>query len=779
VTTSFLRDAKEGPERISASGRFHDWNRGSAGVFALLLVLVGRLQAAGPTNFFQAASTVEMARTLEQIAQRANPFDNPFLNVLRAKRMGTALAQASNVQDRISLLLSYSKELLYAGHTAEAINAFQELELLARRHSPEFFKLENGTNKLILHSYLATAWLRVAEQDNCLTNHTADSCVFPIAGTGVHKTERGSRAAIGVLTNLLEEFPEDLGSRWLLNLAHMTLGEYPAKVPARWLIPPQTFASDYDIKRFVDVAGSLGLDVENLSGGTILDDFDNDGYLDLVTSSIGLRDQLHYFRNNGNGTFTERTRDAGLTGEVGGLNLIQADYNNDGFLDFLVLRGGWMGRGGRHPKSLLRNDGNGTFTDVTKEAGLLSFHPTQTAVWFDFNNDGWLDLFVGHESTSEDQHRSELYRNNGNGTFTECGEFFGRRHFGFVKGVASGDYNNDGWPDLYLSQQEAPNALYRNDGPVNPSLGPKSPWKFTNVAQAAGVVEPHWSFPTWFFDYDNDGWLDLFVVGYGRTLVGDIAADYLGLPSNGERARLYHNNRDGTFSDVSKATRLDKVLLGMGCNFGDFDNDGWLDMYIGTGNPDLSVLVPNRAFRNAEGKYFQDVTTSGGLGHLQKGHGVAFGDIDQDGDQDIFINLGGAYSGDVYRDALFENPGHGNHWMALKLEGVQSNRSAIGARIKVVVETENGERAIYKTVGSGGSFGCSPLRQEFGLGQAKSIRQLEISWPATRKTQIVRHLELDQTYRIKEGVSDADVWHLKGFKLTGGGHARHVHHPTP
>ncbi|MBI2947981.1 MAG: CRTAC1 family protein, partial [Verrucomicrobia bacterium] len=705
------------------------------------------LRAGSPTNFFEAPGTAEMARLLEEIAEKVNLFENPFQNELLSRRLGAEYARAANGREQFQILREYSKQLLYAGRSTEAIKAFEELEALIQKLDPGFLQLGHATNKLILRSYLATAHLRLAEQDNCLTNHTAESCLFPIAGTGVHKTERGSRAAIKVLNTLLDEFPGELGARWLLNLAHMTLGEYPEKVPAPWLIPPKTFESDYDIKRFVDVAGNLGLDVENLSGGTILDDLDNDGYLDLVTSSIGLRDPLHYFHNNGNGTFTERTREAGLTGEVGGLNLIQADYNNDGFVDFLVLRGGWMGRSGRHPKSLLRNNGNGTFTDVTKAAGLMSLHPTQTAVWFDYNHDGWVDLFVGHESNANDRNRSELFRNNGDGTFTECGDLAGLRHYGFVKGVVSGDFNNDGWPDLYLSQIGEPNVLFRNDGPANPSLGPKSSWRFTNVARAAGVTEPLWSFPTWFFDYDNDGWLDIFVIGYRPTIVADIAADYLGLPSDGERARLFRNNRDGTFLDVTKATRLDKVLLGMGCNFGDFDNDGWLDMYIGTGNPDLSVLVPNRAFRNAEGKYFQDVTTSGGLGHLQKGHGVAFGDIDQDGDQDVFINLGGAYSGDVYRDALFQNPGHGNHWVVLKLEGVQSNRSAIGARIKVTVDTENGERAIYKTVGSGGSFGCSPLRQEFGLGQAKSIRQVEVFWPVTRKTQIFRSLELDRMYK--------------------------------
>src|ERR1051325_768311 len=213
--------------------------------------------------------------------------------------------------------------------------------------------------------------------------------------------------------------PDDLSARWLLNIAYMTLGEYPDKVPPKWLIPPKTFASDYDIKRFHDVPGPLGLDVTRLSSGCIVDDFDNDGFLDVMISSFGLRDQLQFFHNNGDGTFSDRTLAAGLQGEVGVLNLIQTDYNNDGFLDVFILRGAWFGEEGRHPNSLLRNNGNGTFEDVTEEAGLLSFHPTQTAVWFDYNGDGWLDLFVGNESNGGPVHRCELFRNNGNGTFTE------------------------------------------------------------------------------------------------------------------------------------------------------------------------------------------------------------------------------------------------------------------------------------------------------------------------------------------------------------------------
>ena len=299
-------------------------------------------------------------------------------------------------------------------------------------------------------------------------------------------------------------------------------------------------------------------------------------------------------------------------------------------------------------------------------------------------------------------------------------------------------------PDLYVSRLSEPNLLYRNDGKNN-----SGQWKFTEVSAEAGVSKPVNSFPTWFWDYDNDGWLDIFVSGF-RGSTRDVAADYLGLRSKAERPRLYRNNQDGTFTDVTRSAGLYKVLMTMGCNFGDLDNDGFLDFYAGTGDPDYRSLMPNRMFRNADGKYFQDVTTSGGFGHIQKGHGVAFGDLDNDGDQDIYSVMGGAYPGDIFQNVLFENPGHGNHWITLKLEGVQSNRAAIGARIKVRVHTENGDRDIYSTVTTGGSFGSSSLQQEIGLGQAASIRAIEITWPSTGKIQVFKNVAMDQILRIRE-----------------------------
>src|SRR5205809_6861898 len=151
--------------------------------------------------------------------------------------------------------------------------------------------------------------------------------------------------------------------------------------------------------------------------------------------------------------------------ETGERNIVQTDYNSEGWPDVLVLRGAWFGLEGHYPLSLLRNNGNGTFDDVTEETGLLRFHPTQAAAWFDYNNDGWLDLFIGNETTPGDTNRCELFRNNGDGTFTECAEACGITALGLIKAVHSGDYDNDGLPDLYISCRGQPNYLYHNDGP--------------------------------------------------------------------------------------------------------------------------------------------------------------------------------------------------------------------------------------------------------------------------------------------------------------------------
>jgi FG-GAP-like repeat/ASPIC and UnbV len=706
-----------------------------------------------------APSTRRMAELLAGFHQKPAPNAMTYMNDRLVALLQAKLAAATDVREKFKLQFEIGIQQMQAGWPDRALNTFVALEhFVAGRGG----KLDRGTAEE-LRMCKALAFLRLGEQENCLARHNAESCLLPLTPLAYHVLPRGSRGAIALLNEQLAQSPDDLSARWLLNLAHMTLGEYPDKVPARFLIPPRTFASEYEMPRFKDVSAGLGLDASDLAGGVIIDDFDNDGLYDVFISAWDLEGQLRYFHNNGNGTFTERTSEAGLVGEVGALNIQQTDYNNDGLLDLWLLRGGWKRKGGRLPSSLLRNNGNGTFTDMTEEAGLMSFHPSQTSRWFDYDGDGWLDLFIGHESLDpNDPDWCELFHNNRDGTFTECASACGIKIAAFVKGVASADYDNDGRPDLYLSVGDGKNILLHNDGP-----DASRQWHFSDVTTRSGpITDPILSFGTFFFDYDNDGWDDLLVFGYNlRGGLVDVAADYLGLPNSGSKTKLYRNNHDGTFSDVIAATHLDRICYTMGHNYGDLDNDGWLDFYCGTGDPDLRTLIPKRMFRNAEGKFFQDVSSATGTGHLQKGHGVAFADLNNDGAQDVYISLGGAFTGDGARNALFLNPGNTNHWLKLKLTGGKANRPAIGARIKITVQTHTGPRDLYRTVSSGGSFGSNPLRQEIGLGTATAITAVDIRWPGSNTRQALTGLELDHSYEISEDNNSAIPMKLHPVQL--------------
>jgi len=709
-----------------------------------------------------------MAELLAKITREADPLRNPYRNHEQLVRLQALEAKTTDIAELFQIRMRLAWQYLDAGMPDDALKQYDVIQRMMeeQRVPPEDRREADWLG------FKARCELRIGLKENSFPVHNADSCLFPIRGRGVHTFTRGSRAAVATLTELLAKYPGHLSALWLLNIAYMTLGEYPEKVPPQWLLDPKFFESDYDIKRFRDVAPEVALDIDDMAGGVVLEDFDNDGFLDVMVSASGLNSkllsgrsaQLRLFHNNGDGTFTECTEEADLLGLTGGLNMIQTDYNNDGLIDVLVLRGAWYGTEGHYPFSLLRNNGDFTFTDVTEEAGLLRFHSVHSVVWFDYNGDGLLDLFVAYESRREDRKPCELFRNNGDGTFTECAAEHGLDLVGFFKGAVSADYNNDGRPDLFLSRLDGPKMLLRNDGPAGADASPRARWRFTNVADIAGVTEPPISFPCWFWDYNNDGWPDIFVCGFHLHDVGDFAAQYLGLPQSGQRPKLYRNNGDGTFTDVTKECGLDQVLLSMGANFGDLDNDGWLDFYLGTGNPDLGTLIPSRMFRNDRGLRFQDVTTSGGFGQLNKGHGIAFGDLNNDGTQDIYSVVGGAVEGDHYYNQLFANPGHGNHWLKLKLNGVRTNRAAIGARIKVVVEAEEGERSIHRIVGSGGSFGASSLRQEIGLGQARTIKYVEIFRPVGSFTQVVTGLKIDTCYHITEGVNTPALVELKSFK---------------
>ncbi|HEY7511649.1 MAG TPA: CRTAC1 family protein, partial [Vicinamibacteria bacterium] len=433
--------------------------------------------------------------------------------------------------------------------------------------------------------------------------------------------------------------------------------------------------------------------------------------------------------------YEDRAAAAGLGGQLGGINLVQTDYDNDGWLDLFVMRGGWQSP---MRNSLLRNGRDGTFTDVTEKAGLMkTVHRTHSAAWADFDGDGWLDVFVGHEETP-----AALFRNQGDGTFVDVARAAGVARSSFIKGAAWGDYDGDGAPDLYVSNFAGPNFLYRNRGDGT----------FEEKASALGVDKPVMSFPAWFWDYDEDGRLDLFVASFVPS-VTEVARGYLGLPAQAESMRLYRNT-GGAFADVTRAAGLERVVPAMGANFGDLDEDGFLDFYLGTGAPSYAALVPNVMFRNRGDGTFVDVTTATGTGHLQKGHGVAFADLDDDGDQDVYANIGGFVPGDAYHKALFRNPGHGHRWLRVKLIGTRANRGAIGAKLAVTVVGEDGrERVRHREVGSGGSFGASPLEQHVGLGRAARVKSLEVEWPGRRLRQSFRDVPLDARIVVREGAA--------------------------
>jgi len=699
------------------------------------------------------SSHQQMIDILQEVNKRNKTFLNPFSPEVKLAHCDSMLKILGNEHNTYLLNLRAALSLK-AGKEEQSVKTYEDLI-----RGMDFMAIDG------MMSDVGIAYMRLGERNNCMLNHNGSSCIFPIKDGGVHVLKTGSTKAIETYETILRNHPDDLGSKWLLNIAFMTLGGYPKNVPSEFLIPGLDADTTVKVKPFTDMAADLGLNINGKAGGVVIDDFNNDGYLDIIVTGWDIGDPMHYFQNNKDGTFTDRTEQSGLKGITGGLNIEQTDYNNDGNTDLFILRGAWNTQGfGNQPSSLLRNNGDGTFTDVTIPSGLLYFMPTNSAVWADFNNDGWLDVFVGAENSSSmdigGTHTCALYINNHDGTFTNVAQKAHCDITSFVKGVTAADYNNDGWPDIFISTMSGKRYLLKNKGRSGMGVD------FEDVSKEAGIDKnTSRTFTTWFYDYNNDGWPDIMVADYSfSTSLGYYsAAKALGKPVPGAgNIYLYKNNKDGTFTDVTKDAGLDKVVYSMGANFGDIDNDGYLDMYFGTGNPEFKSLIPNKMFKNMGGKTFADVTTSSRTGNLQKGHGVAFADLRNTGIQDIFIEMGGAFNGDAYTSSLYVNPGqNNNNWISLKLEGVKANKAAIGSRIKVTF-TENGvKRSVYKDVNSGGSFGSSPLRQEIGIGQAKLIDEIEIKWAGSQTVQRFKNIAPNQFLHLTEGDNNVEVIHLK------------------
>ncbi|MGP0068487.1 MAG: FG-GAP-like repeat-containing protein [Isosphaeraceae bacterium] len=601
--------------------------------------------------------------------------------------------------------------------------------------------------------------LRRGEQDNCIGCVGPSSCIFPIAPAAVHTQPSGSREAVRWFSAYLDEWPGDLRIRWLLNIAAMTLGDYPEKVPPRFRIAVEPFRSKRDLGRFENVATLVGLIARgpDLAGGCIFDDFNGDGRPDILTTSFDVANGASLYVNRGDGRFEDRSSAAGLDEQVYALNLTRADFDNDGRLDVLLLRGAW-----EKPArmSLLRNKGDGVFEDVTVAAGLGVPISSESAAFGDYDNDGRLDLFVcGEYRQSPDPESAEkssnrpnprnhcrLYHNQGDGTFVDVAEKAGVWNDRWAKGSAWGDYDNDGRIDLFVSNMEGPARLYRNLGDGT----------FVDVAPELRIVGPPHGFTCMFLDYDNDDRLDILIGDYSSNL-SEVVADYLGLPVHSEdHAYLYHNLGPDGFREVSREAGLARPMPVMSLNAGDIDNDGDLDLHFGTGWMSLSGLVPDLMYENVDGR-FEDVTDSTATGHLQKGHGVSFADWDDDGDLDLFVVLGGGYPGDRGYNALFQNPGHKRHWLKVKLIGTKTNKSALGAKLRVDLTGPGGTRSIHRVIGNNGSFGGNTLVESIGLLDAKSVDRLTVTWPTSKTTQTFEHLDADQAIEITEGIDQYKV----------------------
>jgi hypothetical protein len=630
---------------------------------------------------------------------------------------------------RLLILLSKVSILNYEGETNRAYELLEETRTWVEKSGP---LAELGLYTVIF--YQGVTALRRGETENCVMCRGESSCILPIVPAAVHTNPTGSRLAIRHFTEYLQQFPDDLGVRWLLNLAHMTLGEHPDKVEPRFLIRLDHFLkSEFDIGKFRDIGHRVGVNRFNMAGGAVMEDFDNDGRLDLAVTAFDPAQSMAYYRNAGDGTFEDRTEPAGLIPLLGGKYLVQTDYNNDGRMDLFISRGAWFLL--PMPQTLLRNDGDGKFRDVTREAGLSEAVNSTSSRWADYDNDGRLDVLIVCERQS-----NRLYHNRGDGTFEEVSARarVQQEPHAFCKGADWIDYDNDDYPDLFINNLKGDAQLFHNnrDG------------TFTDVTVSMGIDGPRNGFPCWAWDYDNDGWLDIFATCYDYKLA-DVVNGLIGEPYGGLQNRLFHNVNGNRFEDKTKEAGLNQAFATMGSNFGDFDNDGFLDFYLGTGDPDLSTLVPNRMFKNVGGSRFSEITASSGTGNLQKGHGVACGDWDRDGDVDLFIEMGGAIIGDRYHNILFQNPGQGNHWLTVKLVGKKTNRAAIGARIKVVTAGDQ-PLTVHRHVSSGSSWGANPLEQHVGLGKAGTVATLEVHWPTSGTTQVFHDIPADQAIEVTE-----------------------------
>jgi hypothetical protein len=449
--------------------------------------------------------------------------------------------------------------------------------------------------------------------------------------------------------------------------------------------------------RFTDVGEASGTNDSGPSYGVAWGDYDNDNDDDLYLTRFGQNVDNRLYRNNGDGTFTDFAAAAGTTG--GGLssNAAWGDYDNDDDLDLYVAREG-------APNRLYRNNGDGTFTDVGAASGTNNSGTPYGLAWGDYNNDGDLDLFVANEGASL------LYRNMGNGTFTEVGVSSGTSNNGSARGVAWGDYDSDNDLDLYLANFGSANRLYRNEGNGT----------FTDVGASSGTGDTGAGIGVAWGDYDNDTDLDLYLANFGGG------------------NRLYRNNGDGTFAEVGAPSGTSGGGLCRGVAWGDYDLDGYLDLFVSSDGRD-------RLYKNNNDGTFIEVAEAYGIDDGALGLGAGWADYDSDGDLDLYLaNYEGVNR--LYRNDTAVPRGGGNHWLLVDLVGTESNRAGIGARVRCIA----GELSAIREISGGSGFlSQSSLTVAFGLGNAPIVQTLEVQWPSGN-VQTLENVAVDQRITVTE-----------------------------
>jgi enediyne biosynthesis protein E4 len=502
----------------------------------------------------------------------------------------------------------------------------------------------------------------------------------------------------------------------------------------------------------------IAINLEEFGPGVCVADFDGDGWQDIYFVNgrdlygRGIKVQNALYRNNGDGTFSDVTDKAGVPGTGYGLGCVWGDYDNDGHPDLFVTQ---YGR-----NVLYHNNGDGTFTDVTDKAGVAGmefgtyFH--SGATFLDYDRDGKLDLYVGGyvafgpgarrycnlggvtSSCPPSAYQGSaniLYHNNGDGTFTNVTKKAGLyQPNGKNLSVGAADYDNDGWPDIFVANDGLSAYLYHNErNGTFKEEGALAGMAFTNMGRTMAAMCISLG------DYDNDGWLDLYISDF-----------------QGSSDHLWKNDGQGSFDEVSDhagITQPTRAVLSFGGGFFDYDNDGWLDLFIANGHvyPEVEQATPgtqykqiNTLFHNDGRGKFMDVTKTSGDGFSTPyvGRGVAFADFDNDGFLDVVVGN----NGDPPL-LLHNNGGNGGHFVSFKLVGTKSNRDGMGARLKL---TAGGMTQIREIAGGGSYLSQSDLRAHFGLGSAEKIEKLEIAWPSGAK-QTFKDFRADQFYSIQEG----------------------------